>query len=393
MTTCPFAALILAGLLLLPGTVSARQTASELRAKGIELSFNLDHAEALVVLREAIAADPASLAGYRVLATTVWANTLLEQGAIAAEDFMGESSSAFRSRRSNAALEQARADVQRRADALAAQQRRARPDVDATYQIGAAYRFLSGVAGTIDGSQWRGLTAARRAYQEHQRVLELDPSRKDAALTVGMYRFLVSRLPAWSRIAARVAGFDSDAAGGVRLIEDTAANDGPAQANAMFSLIAIYNQLERYDDALKMIRDLQRRFPRNRLLWLEAAMTELRAGRAADARLSLERGLQVVAAETRPLAFGELARWRYLYGVSLARLQHADAAARQFRAALDATGLEWVHGRAHLELGMLAFGAGDAAQARSELQAASGLCQAADDSICLSGIRAASRRQ
>ena len=224
-------------------------------------------------------------------------------------------------------------------------------------------------------------------------MLELDPSRKDAALTVGMYRFLVSRLPAWSRIAARVAGFDSDAAGGVRLIEDTAANDGPAQANAMFSLIAIYNQLERYDDALKMIRDLQRRFPRNRLLWLEAAMTELRAGRAADARLSLERGLQVVAAETRPLAFGELARWRYLYGVSLARLQHADAAAQQFRAALDATGLEWVHGRAHLELGMLAFGAGDAAQARSELQAASGLCQAADDSICLSGIRVALRRQ
>ena len=383
MTPCLPAALALAGCILLSGTEPSRQTADALRARGIELSFNLDHAEALAVLREAIAADPANIAGYRVLGTTIWANTLLEQGAITAEDFMGESSSPFRSRRSNAALEQARIEVLQRAEALAAQQRRAaRPDVDATYQIGAAYRFLSGVAGTIDGAQWRSISAARRAYQEHQRVLARDPSRRDAGLTVGMYRFLVSRLPAWSRIAARVAGFDSDAAGGVRLIEDTAMHDGPAQANAMFSLIAIYNQLSRYDDALKMIRELQRRFPRNRLLWLEAAMTELRAGRWADARGSLERGLQVVAAESRPLAFGELARWRYLYGVSLARLQHADAAT-QFRAALQAPGLEWVHGRAHLELGKLAKRSGEAVQAKNELQTALRMCEAMEDTICV----------
>lgn len=378
--TC--AALTLAGCLLLSELQPSPQRASELRARGIELSFNLDHAEALAVIREAIAADPGSLAGYRLLATTLWSNTLLEQGAMTAEDFMGESSSPFRSRRSNAALEEARADLLRRTEALATQRGASRSDVDAIYQVGAAYRFLSGVAGTIDGSQWRSIVAARRAYQEHQRVLMLDPSRKDAALTVGMYRFLVSRLPAWSRIAAQVAGFDSDGASGVRLIEDTAAHEGPAQANAMFSLIAIYNQLGRHDEALKMIRDLQPRFPRNRLLWLEAAGTQLRAGRAADARLSLERGLQLVATESRPLAFGELARWRYLYGVSLARLQHADAAA-QFRAALQAPALEWVHGRAHLELGKLARRSGQAIEASTEFVTALRLCEAMDDTICV----------
>ncbi len=375
---------LVVGCLLLPGTTLSAQPASELRARGIELSFNLDHADAIAVFRDAIAADPSSLAGYRLLATTLWSNTLLEQGAITAEDFMGESSSPFRSRRSNAALEQARADLLRRTESLAAQQRGAsRPDIDATYQIGAAYRFLSGVAGTIDGSQWRSLGTARRAYQEHQRVLALDPARKDAALTVGMYRFLASRLPAWSRLAARVAGFDTDGAGGVRLIEDTAAHDGPAQDNARFSLIAIYNQLGRYDEALKMIGHLQRRFPRNRLLWLEAAGSELRANRAAEARRSLEHGLQLVAADTRPLAFGELARWRYQYGVSLARLQQTDAATSQFRAALQVTGLEWVHGRAHLELGKLALRAGQASDARNEFRTALRMCAAMDDTICV----------
>jgi tetratricopeptide (TPR) repeat protein len=383
MTLSLRASLIIAGLVLLPITASA-QTPDELRARAIELSFNLDHAEALATIRQAIAADPANLAGYRLLATVLWARTLIEQGAITAEDFMGESLSPFRARQSNADLEQARADLLRRTEALAAQQRGAsRPNVDATYQIGAAYRVLSGMAGTIDGSQWRSIGAARRAYQDHQRVLQLDPSRKDAALTVGMYRFLISKLSTWSRLAARVAGFDSDGAGGVRLVEDTAANDGPAQTNAMFSLIAIYNQAGRYDDALKVIGDLRRRFPRNRLLWLEAASTELRAGRAADARLSLERGLQVVATESRPLGFGELARWRYNYGVSLARLQRSDAATQQFRAALQATGLEWVHGRAHLELGKLALRSGQAPEARNEFRAALRMCEVMDDTICI----------
>ena len=374
------AVLIVAALVLRPITASA-QTADELRARGIELSFNLDHAEGLAAIREAIAADPASLAGYRLLATVLWARTLLEQGAITAEDFMGESSSPFRARQSNPALEQARADLLRRTEALAA--RASRKDVDAVYQIGAAYRVLSGMAGTIDGSQWRSVGAARRAYQEHERVLALDPSRKDAALTVGMYRYLISRLSALPRLAARVAGFDSDGARGVRLVEDTAANDGPAQANAMFSLIAIYNQSGRYDDALKIIGELQRRFPRNRLLWLEAAGTQLRAGRAADARLSLERGLQAVTTESRPLGFGELARWRYNYGVALARLQQADAAAQQFRAALQATGLEWVHGRAHLELGKLARRSGRSSDAGNEFRTALRMCEAMDDTICV----------
>jgi tetratricopeptide (TPR) repeat protein len=387
MTACQRAVLVLAGILLLPGVVSARQTASELRARGLELGFNLDYAEAIAAFRESIAADPAGIEGYRLLATVLWSSTLFKQGAITADDVSGESMSPFRARESSAALDSAAADVKRRADALAASQRgKSPPDPEALYQVGAAYRMLGGIAATIEGSRWRSLGAARRAYQEHQRVMASNPSQMDAVLTVGTYRFLVSNLPAIPRLAARVAGFDGDRELGVRLVEQAAAKEGSSQASALFSLIVIYNQLERYDDALRVTGRLQRRFPRNRLLWLEAASTELRAGRAADARLSLERGLQLVAAESRPLAFGELSRWRYYYGVSLARLQDADAATQQFRAALQAPAPEWVHGRAHLELGKLAWRSGDAAQARTALQSASRLCETADDAMCLEEI-------
>ena len=378
------AALTLAGCLLLTDMQPSPQRASELRARGIELGFNLDYPEAIAALRESISADPDSLEGYRFLATVLWSSTLFQQGAITADDVSGESISPFRARQSSAALDSAAADVLRRAEALAASQRgKPHPDPAAVYQIGAAYRLLGGIAATIEGSRWRSLGAARRAYQDHQRVMASDPSQMDAVLTVGTYRFLVSNLPAFTRLAARVAGFDGDRALGVRLVEQAAASEGPAQASALFSLIVIYNQLERYDDALGVIARLQRRFPRNRLLWLEAASTQLRAGRAVDARRSLERGLQWLAKESRPLAFGELARWRYQSGVSLARLDQTDAATQQFRAALQATALEWVHGRAHLELGKLARRAGRAPEARTELLAAARMCAAMDDTICV----------
>ena len=205
------------------------------------------------------------------------------------------------------------------------------------------------------GASGAASAAARRAYQEHQRVLTIDPARPDARLTVGLYRYFISRMPPWSRLAARVAGLDSDREAGLRLVEQAGSGEGPAQANALFALIVIYNQLARYDEALGVIDRLQRAFPRNRLLWLEAACTQLRAGRPADARLSLERGLRLLEAETRPLAFGELARWRYHHGVSLARLHQADAAHQQLTAALHGEALEWVRELARLELRTLAL--------------------------------------
>ena len=96
------------------------------------------------------------------------------------------------------------------------------------------------------------------------------------------------------------------------------------QANALFTLVVIYNREGRYDDALRAIDELQRRFPRNRLLWLEAGTTLLRAGRCAAARDALEQGLRKLATDRRPRAFGEEARWRSAYGAALAGLGRAE---------------------------------------------------------------------
>jgi len=391
---CLTVALSLAGLVLLADAAPSRDRAEELRTRGIELGFNLDHAEAVVAFRAAIAADPDNLAGYRLLAAALWTRALLQQGAVTAGDFIGEAGAVRRALQPDPDLQNAISELQRRAEALvAAERRRGSPDAEASYQIGAAYRLLSSYASTISRDQWRGLGAARHAYREHQRVLTLDPHRKDAALTVGLYRYWVSTLPVWSRLVARIAGLDADREQGVRLVEDAAATAGPFQANALFSLIVIYNQQARYDAAQSVIAKLRQRFPRNRLLWLETGTTALRAGRPAVALDAFERGLEMAGTDPRPRAFGELARWRYHFGVSLARLNQIDRARHELQTALEGEALDWVRGRTHLELGKLAERSADPARAREAFRLAIQLCDTGDDEVCVTESRVLLRRK
>ena len=365
-------------------------TAAALRARGMELGYNLDHAEALATFRAAAAADPNDPSPHRSIAATMWISTLFRQGAVTAEDFLGQAGSTAIRRPSADNVDKSFQESLNRALSLSDARLRANPnDADAHYQSGAAYGFLASYTATMEGSMRRSLTPARRAYNAHARVLDLDPKRKDAGLIVGMYRYTVATLPFWSRLMANLAGFGGDKDRGLRLVEAAAAFPSDVQPNARFALIVIYNREARYDDALRVIGELQRQFPRNRLLWLEAGCTAIRAGRHGEAREALARGLAMLAGDRRPRAFGEEARWRYHYGVALAGLGDRAAAERELRTALTGESHDWVRGRAYLELGKLAS---DRQRAADELRHAVSLCEAGQDAKCAADARAALRK-
>jgi tetratricopeptide (TPR) repeat protein len=144
----------------------------------------------------------------------------------------------------------------------------------------------------------------------------------------------------------------------------------------------MYNREARYDDALRVIGELQRRFPRNRLLWLEAGNTALRAGRPDEARTALQEGLARLSRDTRPRAAGEDSRWRHAYGTALVALKDARPAERELRAAIAGATRDWVRGRAHKELGKLADLSGDRTRALDEYRQADRLCRQDHDSVC-----------
>ena len=82
-------------------------------------------------------------------------------------------------------------------------------------------------------------------------MLQLDPSRKDAGLTVGTYRYIVSTLSVPLRMMAYVAGFGGGRERGIQMLQETAAAGGENRTDAMFALVLVYNRERQYDDGAR----------------------------------------------------------------------------------------------------------------------------------------------
>ena len=381
-----------------PGGVGIRasepvqSSASELRARALELAYNLDHEPAIDLLKQAVAAAPDDPAPHRTLASVLWLNMLFRRGAVTVDHYLGSFSRArvdlkkpppdldaeFR-KHARRAVELARARVQR-----------APKDAQARYDLGAALGLEASYIATVEGRLLAGFKAARRCFDEHERVLELDPSRDDAALVVGMYRYVVSTLSLPMRVMAYVAGFGGGKEQGIKLLRRAAAGGGEARTDALFALILVYNRERRHEEALKVLQELRSLYPRNRLVILEAGATALRGGRAAEADRLLSEGLEMLARDTRPRIPGEVALWRYKRGAARAALGRADAG-EDLRAATSAEAQAWVAGRARLELARLALKQGDRATAAAHARQSESLCQNGNDPQCVEEARKVSR--
>jgi hypothetical protein len=260
-------------------------------------------------------------------------------------------------------------------------------DPDALYELGAAVGLRASYAATVGGSIRAAFGAAREAFDLHQRLLDVDPSRHDAGLIVGTYRYLVAAMALPVRWFAYVAGFRGGRDRGLQLIEAAAAFPGDNQMDARIALVLIYNRERRYGDALEQLAVLRARYPRNRLFWLESGATALRAGRAAEADALLSHGIAGLAADPRTRMYGEEALWYYKRGVARAMLGRTREAEADLTMAGSREGRAWVHGRARLELGKLALKAGNQRAAHVELRAAIALGERDGDSAAVGEAR------
>ena len=355
------ALLLLVILVALPAATQANPESVKRRARAYELAYNLDYDAATREMTAAARADPRDAGAERGLAVIPWLLISYTRGAVCVDEYLGSLST------QNVALKSPPADLAKRfadhsarALTLAEEAVKARPDdPSALYELGATVGLRAAYIATVDGSVLGALKAARRAYNVHEQVLELEPSRKDAGLIVGTYRYVLGSMTWFVRSVVPLIGMGSDKQGGIKLIEAAAASDTEASPEAKFALILLYNREGRYADAQRVIADLQMRFPQNRLLWLEAGATALRAGRAADADTHLTTGLKMFASDTRLPMFGEEALWLHKRGAARVALRKTTEADTDLRRALTLESRKWVTGRVHTELGKLADLKGD----------------------------------
>jgi tetratricopeptide (TPR) repeat protein len=365
------------------------QPVRELRERAADLTYNLDHEDAIRLLRQAVAMEPNSSINHRALASSIWLEILFKRGAVTVDHYLGNFTQA------NVDMRNPPADLDAefkreiaRAIELAEQRAAAAPrDAQAQFELGTAVGLQASYMASVEGRLMAGFRAARRSYEAEETVLEIDPRRKDAGLVIGTYRYLVSTLSLPMRLMAYVVGFGGGKERGLRMIEETVQAGGENRTDAEFALVLLYNRERRYDDAMRVMSDLRRQYPRNRLVLLEAGATAVRAGRPADAETLLSEGLAMLARDTRPRIPGEDALWHYKRGAARVMLGRRDDALADLRIALAGGAAGWVQGRAHLELARLAVRQGDGAGARREAAQAIAACGKSNDPICVAEAR------
>jgi tetratricopeptide (TPR) repeat protein len=362
-----------------------QETADALRARATQLIYEHQHDQAIALLRQAVAIAPDQSATHRSLASAVWLKMLFLRGAVTVDHYLGP-------------FNRAKVDLTKpppelvtefqthisKALAIAESRVASSPkDPQALYDLGAAHGLNASYIASIEGRLLAGFRAASRAYDEHELVLQLDPSRKDAGLTVGTYRYIVSTLSAPLRLMAYVAGFGGGRERGIQMLQETAAQGRENRTDAMFALVLVYNREKRYADALKVLQELRTMHPRNRLVLLESGSTALRAGRPEQAEAVLTEGLGMLAATTGAKIPGEEALWRYKRGAARVALGRGDAARGDLESATSPDAQAWVRGRARVELARVALERGDRSAAAGEARQAESLCQQGQDSVCI----------
>jgi tetratricopeptide (TPR) repeat protein len=372
-----------AGLFVLASAPAAEANpqSQELVRRAFDAAYNLDHAEAISNLDKALAADPSDADAHRAVAVIAWLRIGFLRGSITVDDYLGNVS-----KPNINMLPPPPDEAQRfhrhatRALELAEAALKARPrDPDALFRLGSIVGVQASYGATVEGKILSSFRAASRAYDAHEKVLKVDPSRKDAGLIVGTYRYIVSALSMPVRLMAYVVGFGGGKERGLRMIEEAAAHPGLTQTDAKFALLLLYNRERRFQDAMRVVQDLQRQYPRNRQLWYEAGATELRADRYQQAEAILDEGIRRKDADRRERMFGEDALWHYKRGVARARQGRVELAREDLQIALTREARDWVRGRAHAELGQFAVQAGDKEQARREYRLAIELATRGND--------------
>ncbi len=368
-------------LVLTASMATANPQSRALIEQAFDAAYNMDHANAVALLEQAVAADPEDADAHRAVAVIAWLRISFLRGSITLDDYLGSVT------KPNINMLPPPPDEARRfqthvtrALALAEAELRARPrDPDAHFRLGSVVGVQASYGATVEGRVLASFRAARRAYDAHEAVLRLNPARKDAGLIVGTYRYIVSALSLPIRLMAYVAGFGGGRERGLRMIEEAAAYPGLTQTDAKFALLLLYNRERRFDQALRVIDELRKQYPRNRLLVYEAGTTLIRAARYQEAEAMLDEGIRRLDGDRRERMFGEEALWHYKRGLVRARLGRLELAKQDLDVPVARDARDWVRGRAHAELGRLAEQSGNRELAARQYRLAIQLAERGND--------------
>jgi hypothetical protein len=338
-------------LLLFTATHAVAQSAStsttsrleQLRAKGSEALLNLDYDGARQAFREIAHSFPDEPLGPRMLAWTLWLETLnksrLQQGAI----YSSQSFSATRHDKPDQKTAQEFRELTRRAEQLARARLQRNPrDPQTLYEMGSVETLKASFGITAEGRYLAALRGASSGVDRQREVLKLDPNFHDAELTIGLYDYVVGSLPLAPRLVAGFVGARGSKKRGLQTLERVAKQGSWERDNAKLLVMTLYKNQRRFAESLALSRELQHKYPYNYLFKLEAADSlisqaaeERRASRISAADPMQKEAVSIFESLLNERALPRMAERGvvyFRYGEGLLALGQPEQAAREFLA-------------------------------------------------------------
>jgi predicted Zn-dependent protease len=325
---------------------SERARFEELRRSGLDALYNIDYDKAERDFREIVRLYPNHPGGYQLLAARLWIKTLYESRRLQVSLYSSESFYVNGDDKVDPKIVTEFRNLTRESRRLAEVKLKQEPkNIEALDFLANTEGLKASFEEAVERRHFAALRDGNDAVDHHREVLKLDPKYIDAQITIGLYEYVVGALPLPVKILAGATGYRGSKKRGLALLEQVAKEGRWAQDDAKTVLILLYTREKRFEDALKLTRELSVKYPRNYLLRLETA--DALVSLAGVKRKANDKVAAVQAEKEAFATFDELLRDRnvrdsaaraldlihFKYGEALLIAGYNERAAKEFLAA------------------------------------------------------------
>ena len=147
---------------------------------------------------------------------------------------------------------------------VAKQELRVNPDdIDAAYRLGVAHLLSAFYSFQIRKKIFGGLHHARKAERYCRRSVRLDPYFYDAYLVTGLYDYALGSLPSLAKFFLFFRGARGNKRAGLVEIRAAASYGTRTNTAARIVLAILLGREKQWDDVQKLLKGLERQYPRN----------------------------------------------------------------------------------------------------------------------------------
>jgi tetratricopeptide (TPR) repeat protein len=297
--------------------------------------YNLEYDAAQKELEAYLKQHPTDLRALNYLGSVILQRELFRRELLEAQVY-GERGKAFQPDKAplSPGFEQEFFGVLGKADTLAEDRLQQNPgDEEALYWAGVAHVTRAIFHLTLAKARLKALGEAKQARKYHARLLQIDPNFVDAYLVVGTYDYIVGSLPWYLKVLASLVGHHGDRERGLAEVKRVTEQGHWAQEDAKSYLAILYFREKMYPQALSLLEDLERSYPRNFLIPQEAARIYKAQERWREAASVYDAILTKHQAGAPGYNHIPLAKVLYQAGEAHSRAGEGDVALRRFEEA------------------------------------------------------------